>query len=61
MSLATSCSLSFSGSSSSIAALTSCLSYRSFIAGIHGQDLEWDESSFLDAVSYLSHCHVHDC
>ncbi|KAK1222027.1 hypothetical protein PQX77_015126 [Marasmius sp. AFHP31] len=50
MSLATSCSLSFSASSSSIAALTASLSYRSFIAGVHGQDLEWDESeSFLDA------------
>ncbi|KAK1230233.1 hypothetical protein PQX77_006661 [Marasmius sp. AFHP31] len=50
MSLATSCSLSFSASSSSIAALTASLSYRSFIAGVHGQDLEWDESeSFLNA------------
>ncbi|KAJ8076330.1 hypothetical protein PM082_000751 [Marasmius tenuissimus] len=57
MSLATSCSLSFSTSSSSIAALTASLSYRSFIAGVHDQDLEWDESSFLDAAgvddSYL--------
>ncbi|KAK1223736.1 hypothetical protein PQX77_013388 [Marasmius sp. AFHP31] len=57
MSLATSCSLSFSASSSSIAALTASLSYRSFIAGVHGQGLEWDESSFLDAAgvddSYL--------
>ncbi|KAJ8076556.1 hypothetical protein PM082_000979 [Marasmius tenuissimus] len=57
MSLATSCSLSSSASSSSIAALTASLSYRSFIAGVHNQDLEWDESSFLDAAgvddSYL--------